>query len=204
MSSTWLSADSLVRKREVARTQEHRELLGGDFWRRIPAYAEIDEATFLDHRFQMKHSVTRAEQLYSVLRECVSDAFYQAVEQGLARAPMSVRISPYVLSLIDWEHPESDPLRRQFLPLASELLPEHPMARLDSLSERQHSPVEGLIHRHSDKVLFLTQDRCPVYCRFCPRSYAVGLDTDDVRKDHVGAQKERWEQAFAYLREHEE
>jgi len=204
MSSTWLSVDTLVRKREPVRTQEHRELLGGDFWRRIPAYAEVDEATFLDHRFQMKHSVTRPEQLYSVLRECVSDAFYQAVEQGLARAPMSVRISPYVLSLIDWEHPETDPLRRQFLPLASELLPEHPMARLDSLSERAHSPVEGLIHRYADKVLFLTQDRCPVYCRFCTRSYAVGLDTGAVGKAHVGAQRERWELGFQYLREHEE
>ena len=204
MSSSWLSPEALVRKRVPQRDQAHRELWTGEFWRRIPAYRDVDEATFLDHRFQAKASVTRAEQLYSVLRECVSDAFYQAVEEGLSRAPMSVRLSPYVLSLIDWDRPEADPIRRQFLPLASELLPEHPMARLDSLSERAHSPVPGLIHRYSDKVLFLTQDRCPVYCRFCTRSYAVGLDTDDVRKDHVGAQKDRWEEAFEYLRAHEE
>jgi lysine 2,3-aminomutase len=109
-----------------------------------------------------------------------------------------------VITLIDWEHPETDPIRRQFLPLGGELLSDHPMARLDSLSERASSPVPGLTHRYPDKALFLTQDRCPVYCRFCTRSYAVGLDTDDVRKDHVGAQGDRWERAFDYLRQHEE
>ena len=205
MSSTWLSLDTLVRKHRPAPLppmEDHRQLLEGDFWRHIPAYREVDEATFLDHRFQAKASVTRAEQLYSVLRELVTDAFYQEVVQGLGRAPMSVRISPYILSLIDWEHPESDPLRRQFLPLASELLADHPMAKLDSLHERANSPVPGLVHRYADKVLFLTQDRCPVYCRFCTRSYAVGLDTEDVRKEHVGAQGGRWEQAFEYLRNH--
>ena len=117
MSSTWLPTDSLVRRRKAGSGLSHRELLEGDFWRRVPAYRDIDEATFLDHRWQSKHSVTKAEQLYSVLRECVSDAFYQAALEGLARAPMSIRLSPYVNTLIDWEHPETDPIRRQFLPL---------------------------------------------------------------------------------------
>ena len=203
MSSTLLSAEGLLRRPKLSATESHRDLDCSEFWRRIPAYREVDEVTFLDHRWQSKSSVTRAEQLYGVLRECVSDAFYQAVEEGLARATMSVRLSPYVISLIDWEQPHTDPIRRQFLPLASELLPDHPMARLDSLSERACSPVPGLTHRYRDKVLFLTQDRCPVYCRFCTRSYAVGLDTG-VRKDHVGAQRERWEQAFEYMRSHPE
>ncbi|MFI5308305.1 MAG: KamA family radical SAM protein [Polyangiales bacterium] len=199
MSSTWVSAEALLRRQNSVHSESHRDLLGGEFWRRVPAYRDVDEATFLDHRFQSKASVTKPEQLYSVLRECVSDAFYQAVEEGLARAPMSVRLSPYIISLIDWERPETDPIRRQFLPLASELLPDHPMARLDSLAERACSPVPGLTHRYPDKVLFLTQDRCPVYCRFCTRSYAVGLDTG-VRKDHVSAQRERWDRAFEYIR----
>lgn len=201
MSSTWLSVDSLVRRQKPSVNESHRDLITDEFWRRIPAYRDVDEATFLDHRWQSKHSVTRAEQLYSVLRECVSDAFYQAVEEGLKRAPMSVRLSPYVVSLCDWEHPENDPIRRQFLPLGPEILPDHPMARLDSLSERACSPVPGLTHRYPDKVLFLTQDRCPVYCRYCTRSYAVGQDTGVV-KDHVSAQRERWELAFDYIRAH--
>jgi len=29
----------------------HRELLGGEFWRRVPAYANVSEAEFLDHKW---------------------------------------------------------------------------------------------------------------------------------------------------------
>jgi lysine 2,3-aminomutase len=204
MSSTWLAADMLVRRPKSSFNEDHRILEGGEFWRRLPGYREVDEATFLDHRFQAKASVTRVDQLHSVLRETVSDAFYQAVEQALSRATMSIRLSPYVIALIDWENAERDPIRRQFLPMATHQLADHPMARLDSLNERQHSPVPGLTHRYRDKALFLTQDRCPVYCRFCTRSYAVGNDTDDVQKDKISAQLGRWEQAFQYLREHPE
>ena len=35
---------------------------------------------------------------------------------------MSIRVSPYLLSLIDWTDPYNDPLRRQFVPVASRLL----------------------------------------------------------------------------------
>ena len=31
------------------------------------------------------------------------------------------------------------------------------------------APVPGLTHRYQDKVLFLTLDTCPVYCRLNPR-----------------------------------
>ena len=61
-------------------------------------------------------------------------------------------------------------------------------------------PVEGLTHRYVDKALFLALDTCPVYCRFCTRSYAVGIDTDEVEKFHLKVNAERWQKAFAYIR----
>jgi lysine 2,3-aminomutase len=84
---------------------------------------------------------------------------------------MSLRVSPYLLSLINWPDAYRDPIRRQCIPLASELEPDHPMSMLDSLGERSHSPVHGLIHRYPGKALFLALDTCPVYCRCCTRSY---------------------------------
>src|SRR5262249_30837760 len=60
-------------------------------------------------------------------------------------------------------------------------------------------PVPGLTHRYVDKALFLALDTCPVYCRFCTRSYAVGIDTDEVEKFHLKAHDERWRQVFAYI-----
>jgi lysine 2,3-aminomutase len=117
---------------------------------------------------------------------------------------MALRVSPYILSLIDWDDPYADPLRRQFIPVASKLLPDHPKLTLDSLHEQADAPVPGLTHRYPDKALFLVLDTCPVYCRFCTRSYAVGLDTDEVEKVSLKATEERWEKAFTYIRQRPE
>jgi lysine 2,3-aminomutase len=117
---------------------------------------------------------------------------------------MSIRVSPYLLSLIDWSNAYTDPLRRQFVPVASRLLPDHPKLTLDSLHEQADAPVPGLTHRYPDKALFLVLDTCPVYCRFCTRSYAVGLDTDTVDKVSLKATEERWDRAFQYISERSE
>ena len=178
-----------------------RHLKEGEYWQAIPAYKEIDEATFLDHKWQEKNAVTTPEKLIAGLRDVCSDAFVEDVREGFSKAPMAVRISPYLLSLIDWERPYEDPIRRQFLPVGSQLESDHPMLTLDSLHEQEDAPVAGLTHRYPDKALFLVLDTCPVYCRFCTRSYAVGLDTDNVEKVHIRATKERWERAFRYIEE---
>ncbi|MCS6915741.1 MAG: KamA family radical SAM protein [Myxococcales bacterium] len=177
----------------------HRQLLDGPFWQRIPAYAEIDEATFLDHRWQAKHTITNIDKLLQAVRGLVSEDFLQDAAEGFRRAPMSVRVSPYLLSLIDWDDPYNDPLRLQFIPLGSRLLPDHPKLGLDSLAEMADAPVPGLTHRYVDKALFLPLDTCPVYCRFCTRSYAIGLDTPQVEKVTLHVNEERWQRAFAYI-----
>ena len=177
----------------------HRQLLGGPFWQKIPAYRNVDEAEFLDHRFQMKNTITRPDKLLATVQDLVSSEFYADVEAGFRRAPMSLRVSPYLLSLVDWERPYEDPLRRQFIPVSSRLLPDHPKLTLDSLHEQADAPVPGLTHRYRDKALFLALDTCPVYCRFCTRSYAVGPDTE-VQKVSLKTTSERWNQAFDYIR----
>ncbi len=178
---------------------EHRNLRRDEFWRAVPAYAQIDAELFGSHTFQARSSITSVEKLAQVLGDRVPEAFYEDVREGLHRAPMSIRISPYILSLIDWDDPYGDPLRTQFLPVGSQQLPDHPELQLDSLNEQGDSPVPGLTHRYPDRALFLALDTCPVYCRFCTRSYAVGLDTEEVEKVHLGASRKRWEQVFAYI-----
>jgi lysine 2,3-aminomutase len=178
----------------------HRDLLTGEFWRRIPAYAQVSEAEFLDHKRQAKNSITNIPKLLATLKGLVSDAFIADAQRGFERAPMSVRVSPYLMSLIDWSNPESDPLRTQFIALGSRLLPDHPRLDLDSLHERVDMPVPGLTHRYTDKALFLALDTCPVYCRFCTRSYAVGIDTEEVEKFQLKVNAERWQQTFDYIR----
>ena len=185
-------------------TISHRELRDDDFWRRIPAYRELSAREFNDHRFQSRNAITSAEKLRQVLDGSVPESFLADVEAGQKLSTMSIRVSPYIVSLIDWSEPYKDSLRRQFLPLASSTLPDHPELEFDALHEQEDSPVTGLTHRYTDRALFLALDTCPVYCRFCTRSYSVGLDTDKVDKVHFGAQAERWEEVFQYLSNHQE
>ncbi len=180
-------------------TLEYRNLRAGEFWRIIPAYAEVGEAQFLDHAWQAKHSITRVDKLLAALQGLVTPEFVKDAEEGFKRAPMSVRVSPYMLSLIDWSDPYRDPLRIQFVPVASRLLADHPKLDLDSLHEQADAPVPGLTHRYPDKALFLPLDTCPVYCRFCTRSYAVGVDTEEVEKVQLKVSDERWKRAYEYI-----
>ncbi|GAC1582688.1 MAG: hypothetical protein NVS3B20_13210 [Polyangiales bacterium] len=177
----------------------HTRLLSGHFWQKIPSYRNVSEEQFLDHNWQSKNSITKPEKLLEALQALVSSDFIEDARIGFQKAPMSVRVSPYMLSLIDWERPYLDPLRIQFIPVASRLLPDHPKLGLDSLHELTDAPVPGLTHRYPDKALFLPLDTCPVYCRFCTRSYAVGIDTENVEKVHMKAKPERWERAFQYI-----
>lgn len=186
------------------KTLGHRDLLSGEFWRKIPAYKNVDEETFLDHKFQMRNTITRVDKLLAAVQDLVPESFYDDVADGFKRSPMSVRVSPYLLSLINWDDPYADPLRKQFIPVGSRLLPDHPKLTLDSLGEQEDAPTPGLTHRYRDKALFLTLDTCPVYCRFCTRSYAVGIDTEDVEKVSLKAKGNRWEKAFQYIAERPE
>ncbi len=177
----------------------YKDLLRGPFWQRIPAYANVTEEQFLDHNWQAKNSITNPAKLLAAVQELVPAAFIQDAELGFKHSPMSVRVSPYLLSLIDWTNPYEDPLRIQFIPMGSRLTPDHPKLDLDSLHEQADAPVPGLTHRYRDKALFLALDTCPVYCRFCTRSYAVGVDTEDVEKVSLKVSSERWARAFDYI-----
>lgn len=83
------------------------------------------------------------------------EAFIEDVVLGIKTAPMSIRLTPHILSVIDWNNPIEDPLRRQFIPMKSMQLADHPKLTLDSLHEADDSPVQGLVHRYVDKVLLL-------------------------------------------------
>ena len=187
----------------VVETHEHRRFRADEFWRAVPAWADVTPEEFGNHLWQSKNSVTNLKKVKEVLGDRASDSFFEDVEAGLRKAPMNIRITPYVFSLIDWDNPVDDPLRKQFLPLGSQMLVDHPFYLADSLAEDTDAPVPMLTHRYPDKVLFLPLTTCPVYCSYCTRSRIIGGSTETVEKDTYGANTEKWEAAFQYLREHD-
>lgn len=170
------------------------------FWSGISAWRDVSEEQFGDWLWQERNAITNADELAAVLRGIASDEMISDLRAGLLHAPMAMRLTPYLVALIDWSTPESDPLRRQFLPLRSEMVDPHPLLKFDSLDEHADMKVPGLVHRYRDRALFLATDHCPVYCRFCTRSYSVGVDTEVLVKDRHSPTRDRWRKVFDHVR----
>ena len=85
-------------------------------------------------------------------------------------------ITPYFFNLIDREDPSCS-VRRQVIPRSSEMQTA-PEEMLDPVGEENTKPVDGIVHRYPDRVLFLVTDRCAAYCRYCTRSRLVSNAQD--------------------------
>src|ERR1700738_3513401 len=168
-------------------------------WARFKPWHEVTPSEFEDNAWQDRNAITRVSQLKTVLDGIVSSEVMDEIESGLSGTGMSIRLNPYMICRIDWADAENDPIRRQFLPMRCEQEDDHPCLEVDSLAERQHSPVTSIVHRYPDKVLFLVTSVCPVYCQYCTRSYAVGQDTQLIQKDHVTS-AQNWLPALDYIR----
>jgi lysine 2,3-aminomutase len=119
------------------------------------------------------------------------------LEQVAAR--YAVAITPAMADLIDPSDP-NDPIARQFMPDPTELVA-RPEERADPIGDDAFSPLEGIVHRHPDRVLLKLVHACPVYCRFCFRREMVGprgRPALSARKReaaylYIGAHREIWE-----------
>lgn len=178
---------------------QHRNFRNDDFWKEIPAWSNVSRGEFADHKWQAKNSISRVQQVEKVLGSRLKKEVYEDILEGQKRTPMNIRITPYIFSLIDWDNPVDDPLRKQFLPLGSQFLEDHPFYLEDSLSEDEDSPVAMLTHRYPDKVLFLPTTICPVYCSYCTRSRIIGGSTESIEKETYGANQKKWDAVFEYL-----
>jgi len=111
-------------------------------------------------------------------------AFFGEASRGIARVVDSfpMRINPYYLSLI--KQP-GDALWRQAVPDPAEL--NDPVCLDDPLNEENLSPVPNLVHKYPDRVLFLVNNQCAVYCRFCTRKRKVGTASMPVSHKTIKA-----------------
>jgi lysine 2,3-aminomutase len=82
-----------------------------------------------------------------------------------------MRMSPYYLGLI---REVGDPIWRQCIPDPLELKDQQ--GSPDPLNEEGLSPVPGLIHRYSDRVVLLVSSVCSTLCRFCMRKARTSPD----------------------------
>ena len=160
-------------------------------WKDIPLFKNVTEAQWNDWRWQWSHRIESAEALSQVIP--LDDEAVSGIEKALTRVRMA--ITPYYAGLID-PNDANCPVRLQAVPRGFEADVKS-WESVDPLDEDADSPVEGLVHRYPDRVLFLVTELCSMYCRHCTRRRVVGV-RDCVATD------ERLEQGFEYIRAHKE
>ncbi|MFA5517470.1 MAG: KamA family radical SAM protein [Desulfuromonadales bacterium] len=100
------------------------------------------------------------------------------LEEVAARYPM--RVNPYYLGLI---RSVDDPIWRQAVPASEEV--RDSVCPADPLEEENQSPVPNIVHRYPDRVLFLINSECAMYCRFCTRKRKVGGENMVINKQTI-------------------
>ncbi len=143
-----------------------------------------------DWRWQVAHRVRSAAQLSKLLD--LTEDERQALEQGGPSLPLA--ITPYYASLLLGQGAEA--IRKAVVPATAEFTLSRGEA-VDPLGEEADSPVEGLVHRYPDRVLFLVTDFCSTNCRYCTRSRVVS-------QGHGEGSRDRWERCIQYISQHSE
>jgi lysine 2,3-aminomutase len=137
-------------------------------------------------------TIRRVDEL--VTRGLVSAETANALGDVVARYALS--ITPDVAVLIDPNDP-GDPIARQYVPREEEL-DVAPLERADPIGDEKFSPVEGIVHRYPDRVLFKLVHVCAVYCRFCFRREMVGPGKSSAMPEGT------YQKALDYIRSHPE
>lgn len=135
-------------------------------------WADVSAEDWNNWKWQLKKRITKLEQLEELI-DLTPDERAGCL---FAAKKLALAITPYFFNLIDPNDPNC-PIRRQVIPRSgeSEVAPEE---LLDPVGEENTKPVEGIVHRYPDRVLFLVTDRCAAYCRYCTRSRLVSNAQD--------------------------
>lgn len=136
------------------------------------AWSDVDPKDWNRWRWQMQHRLTTVEELEARMTLTAEEKAGCA----FANRKLAMAITPYYFNLVDTEDADC-PIRRQVIPRAGEMYTA-PEEMLDPVGEENTKPVDGLVHRYPDRVLFLVTDQCAAYCRYCTRSRLVSNAQD--------------------------
>ena len=143
----------------------------------------------------MRQTLRNAAQLRE--QGLIAPAERAAIDEVAVR--YAVALPPALAALID-SNDANDPIARQFVPDAAELM-QRPEELADPIGDDAHSPLEGIVHRYPDRVLLKLTHVCAVYCRFCFRRETVGPDKPNALSaqalaaalDYIRTHGEIWE-----------
>ncbi len=174
-----LAGDKVSVNPKITLTDREQEILA--------LYKNATPVDWEDWRWQIRNRIRTQDEISKILT--LTPKEIKGIEGSGTKLTMS--IPPYFASLIDADDTRC-PIRLQSVPLADELKTA-PEEMRDPCGEDKNSPVHGLVHRYPDRVLFLVNEMCAMYCRYCTRSRMVG---DGNRTLSTAT----YEKAFDYIR----
>jgi len=128
----------------------------------------VSDKDWNNWKWQLKNRITTVDELSRIIN--LTEDEKRDIHSCLEKFRMA--ITPYYSSLIDADNPDC-PIRKQSVPSPRELCIQ-PCELQDPLGEERDSPVESIVHRYPDRVLFLLTRKCSMYCRHCTRRRLVG------------------------------
>ena len=153
-----------------------------------PKPESVSVKDWMDWTWQLRNSLKNHKDFKKAFE--LSDSEEAAFIQG--EKVFNIRSTPYYAALA--QNGPHDPLRKILMPDAAELS-DGLQQMLDPLGEKKNTPSPRIIHRYSDRVLFLITDICSVYCRYCTRKYFTG-------QDQALAGPEEYQAALEYIKNH--
>lgn len=144
----------------------------------------------MNWKTQLKNNITTAEEVCSALSWDLSIEEKKKFEKIIDMYPMSIPY--YYLSLINKDDPD-DPIRKLSVPSIMET---DMSGSLDTSGEASNTVVNGLQHKYKQTGMYLSTNRCAMYCRHCFRKRLVGVNDDEVNKE--------FDEVLKYINEHTE
>jgi lysine 2,3-aminomutase len=152
-------------------------------------YEGLDLAVWRDWKWQLKNSLKSVSDFAKIYNLTATEKAGFESSQGL----FQIRSTPYYATLGSRDEPR-DPVRLIQTPDYKEMDSRF-QEMVDPLAEVKNSVSSRLIHRYSDRVLFLVTDFCSVYCRFCTRKRFTGQNLSLLSSGE-------YEEALTYIRSH--
>ena len=143
----------------------------------------------IDWQQQLSNSIKSVDDLI----ETTANEKLRTVFSSDANQQFKIKIpTGFISNLSDIDN---DPLLKQVLPHANEMqltegYLQDPVGDMDAMA------TPGLIHKYKNRALFIVTGACAIHCRYCFRRHFPYPDAQ--------INKENWEPAFDYLREHSE
>lgn len=153
----------------------------------VKLWQDVSPSQWNDYKWQLKNSITTTDDLEKIvlLRAGEKEQINRCLKQ------FKMAITPYYALQMDYED-YLCPIRQQAIPCYKELQ-SYESDMNDPLCEEEYSPVEGLVHRYSDRVLMLLTHKCSMYCRHCTRRRLVGSEDCSMNEQKL-------DQALNYIK----